>query len=154
MSFDVNETRCGECTLCCDLFPVKWLNKPANTKCIHCNLGCKIHDTKEDECKNFECAYLQFKTAHIDLRPDNCKMIFEKVSDEIFYGLQHPDFEFTDVAKRQVYSFLQQGFSVILKSTKHKELVYHINPKHNKDKIIEEFNKIIKEKYGNSRLYN
>jgi hypothetical protein len=105
---------CGDCTLCCDLFPVKWLDKPANTKCKHCDKGCKIHDTKPAECRDFDCMYIQVENIPISLRPDNCKVIFEKLDDQTIHGTLDSKHELTEAAKKQIQSFIQQGYKVIL----------------------------------------
>jgi len=82
---------CGTCTLCCDLFPVKWLNKSEDTKCIHCDLGCKIQATKDDECREFDCEYILDDTMNIELRPDNCDVLFEKITTRIYLALAKSD---------------------------------------------------------------
>jgi hypothetical protein len=105
---------CGECTLCCDLFEIKWLNKPINTKCIYCDKGCKIYDSKPKECTDFNCMYIQVENISEDLRPDKCKVIFEKKSDTQILGTLDARYELTDMAKRQIVSFLEQGFEVKL----------------------------------------
>ena len=142
---------CGECTLCCDLFPVKWLNKPANTKCVHCDLGCKIHDTKPAECTDFDCAYVQMENIPIDLRPDKCGIIFEKLDDKIFYGTVNHNAKISDFGKGQINAFLKQGYSVILASLKEKEPKFFINEEHNEKEIRNEFTKHINLRYGTVR---
>jgi len=132
---------CGECTLCCDLLPIKELNKPANILCEYCELkkGCKIQETKPLECRNFDCAYYQMEKVHIDLRPDNCKVIFEKVSDRVFFGTQDPRFEVTDIAKNQIAAFGNQGISVILVSSKEKKPAIILAPGHTVQQVMKEF---------------
>jgi len=105
---------CGECTLCCELLPVKWLNKPENTVCAYCDNGCTIQETKDDECKEFDCMYAQVKDIPIKLRPDNCRVIFEKHSDDLIIATLDARHEITDIAKRQIGSFLKEGFTVQL----------------------------------------
>ena len=131
--------KCESCTLCCELLHIKSLNKPANVMCNFCKNGCIIHDTiknKEqnmpEECKLFECAYYQSTKVSIDLRPDNCKIIFEKISDNLFFGTQDPRYEMTDFAKKQILSFVAQGFSVMISSTKYKNPAIYLSKDHNK----------------------
>lgn len=109
---------CGECTLCCELLPIKELNKPANSKCKFCNNGCTIHGKHPDECSKFECAYYQMKKVHINFRPDNCKVIFEKISNNLFFGTLHPDYDLSYNVKTQIKSFGEQGFSTIITCSK------------------------------------
>jgi len=51
---------CGECSLCCRLFPVPELNKPANIWCEHCQpgKGCTIYDRRPPICRGFACGWL------------------------------------------------------------------------------------------------
>ena len=131
-------SKCGECTLCCELLPIKWLNKPANTKCSHCDKGCMIYDIIDDECGGFECAYYQMKKVHIDLRPDNCKVIFEKITDNVFLGTLHPDHELSDIIQGQIYAFGDQGFTTVILSSKWKKPKIFLGENHNEKQITEE----------------
>lgn len=138
--------KCGECTLCCELLEIKELKKPANKICEFCVNGCSIHDTSPKECKNFDCAYYQSEKAHLDLRPDNCKVIFEKISDILFFGTQHPDYEITDVAKKQILSFVSQGFSVMLSSTKQPNPAIYLSKNHTVEMINNEVQDYLKKR--------
>ena len=141
--------KCGECTLCCYLLTVPAMNKKAGVLCQACVLkkGCKIYTNRPQECKEFKCAYYQMEKVNISLRPDNCKMIFEKVSDQIFLGTQDPRFEITEVARKQIRQFNLQGFSVIV-SHLDKKLDTYLAPNHSKVDIQTEFRQSIKERYG------
>ena len=103
---------CGECTACCTAFPVKRLGKEAFTDCKHCDKGCNIQDTKPDECRNFNCAYIQSKIDDINLRPDKCGVIFEKVDNENFFCTMVRGVEITALAQGQMDSFVKQGYTV------------------------------------------
>lgn len=137
-------TRCGGCTVCCDLFEVAELQKPANTQCKFCKKGCTIHSTRPQVCRDYECAYYQNDSAHIDLRPDNCKMVFEKMSERLFYGLQHPDYEITDVARSQIAAFVNQGFSVIVKVPSKISVDLFLAVQHDRAEIESEFREKLK----------
>lgn len=127
--------KCDECTLCCELLEIKELNKPINELCKYCINGCSIHDDSPIECSKFECAYFQSENANIDLRPDNCKVIFEKISDNLFFGTQHPEYEITEVAKKQIMSFINQGFSIMLSSTKQPAPAFYLSKNHTVEMI-------------------
>jgi len=105
---------CGECTACCTLLPIKWLDKPAGTDCVHCDGGCLIHDTKHFECSSFECSWLQSGVDNPALRPDRCGVIFEKVNDTTFFGTISAAGKANNVARRQVENFISQGYTVEL----------------------------------------
>ena len=141
------ENKCGECTLCCTLFPIKEINKPINTECVYCDKGCMIWDTKPEECTKFNCAYLQ-SSAGINLRPDRCGIIFEKVSERLFFGTVSPNRKPSEYALQQITNFNNQGYSVILSSL---DTVYNrlfLADIHNELEIQAEFSKYL-EKYGN-----
>ena len=105
---------CGECTACCIVLPIKWLDKPANMPCIHCDAGCLIHDTKDYECSSFECSWLQSGVDNDGLRPDRCGIVFEKVDDDTFYGNVISGRKISDTARKQMQSFVEQGYTVRL----------------------------------------
>ena len=105
---------CGECTVCCTLSVVSELNKKAGEHCFNCiNNGCSIYEKRPQVCKDFECAYLQGGN-NIELRPDKCGVMFFKKSERIFCGTLVPDVPVTDLAKRQIASFKEQGYSVVM----------------------------------------
>lgn len=138
--------KCGECSLCCDIPVIKELKKEAYKLCSHYCGKCSIYDVRPTECRNFDCPYIQMEKVHIDLRPDKCGVMFEMLSDNIFLGTLHPDLEFTDVAKKQINSFMKQGYSVVF-SRKDKNLRFYISDKHNDDDILNEFKEIYKEEW-------
>lgn len=105
---------CGECTACCTLLPIEWLDKPADTTCVHCDAGCLIHDTKHYECSSFECSWLQSNVDSPELRPDKCGVVFEKVDDTTFYGNVDPKMKVSDLALKQMMNFVNQGYVVRL----------------------------------------
>jgi len=79
-----------------------------------------------------------------DLRPDNCHVIFERVSKDIFFGTQDPDYELTKPIIKQIREFTMQGFSVVLRKGKDP---WQIVPKKGtsaKD-VFEEVQRLIKE---------
>lgn len=106
---------CDGCTLCCKLLPVPWMNSPAYEYCKECepDKGCKIYENVPKKCLGFECAYNQIKCAPIELRPDKCGIVFERIF-EIFIGTLDLNTNVSDVAKGQIDSFVNQGFPVVL----------------------------------------
>ena len=113
---------CDGCTLCCMVLPVPWMNKEAGDWCVNCDVGvgCSIFgDSITDECRKFQCAYNQIDNAPIELRPDKCKVIFEKVDDSLFLGTMHPEYNeaYKDkIIQRELMTFFDRGFSVVINS--------------------------------------
>jgi hypothetical protein len=112
----MGENKCGECTVCCTLSVVKELDKEAGVTCKHCisKVGCGIYEKRPQDCKDFECAYLESKTDNEALRPDRCNVMFFKKSDRIFVGAVVPEKPITDIARGQIESFKKQGYSVVM----------------------------------------
>lgn len=49
---------CGDCQLCCEIFSIASVEKPAYKQCRHqCDSGCSIHQFKPAECVNFDCEW-------------------------------------------------------------------------------------------------
>lgn len=138
---------CGDCTLCCLLLPVPEIKKPANILCKYCDGQCSIYDRRPEECKLFNCVYKQMDKAFINLRPDKCKVIFEKMTGNIIHGTLHPDYDIKDIVKKQINMFLEEGYSVIIESLQFKNL--HIYPTKNilSLDVYKEFKKKVEEKY-------
>ena len=71
---------CGDCTLCCTLLPVKYFDKPANTPCKHCDVGCTIHAIRPDVCRSYNCEWLLGELQE-DMRPDKTHVVMERLPD-------------------------------------------------------------------------
>lgn len=105
---------CGDCTVCCTISVVSELNKKAWEHCFNCvDKGCRIYGKHPQVCKDFECAFLQGGT-NIELRPDKCGVMFWKKNERIFCGANMTGLPITDLALKQIASFKQQGYSVVL----------------------------------------
>jgi hypothetical protein len=51
---------CGTCTMCCKVYLIRELNKPAGQWCVHCvqGSGCGIHARRPPSCREFFCSWL------------------------------------------------------------------------------------------------
>jgi hypothetical protein len=51
---------CGTCNLCCKVYSIKELSKPAGRWCSHCvrETGCGIHPDRPRSCREFFCSWL------------------------------------------------------------------------------------------------
>lgn len=154
---------CGECTECCELFEVKSLkatggniietiiiDSPAGDLCNYCdkNVGCKVHEERPKICRDFLCAYAEHERAPIDLRPDRCGIIFEKLDKDLFLGTTRHESTISDYGWRQVEAFNLQGFNVVL--TKPNVSVPFIKPVSGQEefKVLEKFLRIRREANG------
>ena len=93
---------CGDCWMCCRVPKIKELDKPAGKKCNNYVEGerCTIYETRPEECRLFECAYFQMKKVHEEFKPDKCGIMFEKISENIFFG--SIEYDLTEMASKQI----------------------------------------------------
>ena len=76
---------CGECSLCCTLIEVRALSKPAGAQCPHrAKVGCSLYGTPKmlDCCQVYSCMWLLLDRMPEALRPDYCRVIFEKIDND------------------------------------------------------------------------
>ena len=68
---------CGTCTLCCKVYDVPVLDKPAGRWCQHCRpgRGCGIHDSRPQHCRSFNCLWMTAPWLGPDWKPDRSKMV-------------------------------------------------------------------------------
>jgi len=110
--------KCDDCTLCCKLLDVFWMDSPAGKWCRHCDPknGCKIYNLAiPQRCKEYKCAYNAMEKCNPSLRPNNCHVIFERIGEnKIMFGLVDPDYDINSVVGKQIKAFLKDGFSVVI----------------------------------------
>src|ERR1700761_8952545 len=68
---------CGTCTLCCKVLYVESLAKPQGKWCESCTVGtgCRIYDTRPNECRKFLCGYLTVRELDESWRPSVSKLV-------------------------------------------------------------------------------
>ena len=68
---------CGACTLCCKVYDVPSLAKPAGRWCGHCKpgRGCGIHDARPDHCRAFHCLWMMADWLGPEWKPDRARMV-------------------------------------------------------------------------------
>lgn len=72
-----SERSCGSCTLCCKLFPIPELNKPAGKWCQHIaqGRGCGIHLTRPNVCREFDCQWINNRELGPEWKPEISKFV-------------------------------------------------------------------------------
>ncbi len=68
---------CGTCTLCCKVYDVPVLAKPAGQWCKHCTpgRGCGIHETRPDHCRAFFCLWMTDARLPDGWKPERSKLV-------------------------------------------------------------------------------
>ena len=69
---------CGPCGLCCKVFAVEELAKPAGTPCPHFAAGCSIYGTRPVSCRSFECVWLMDPEMPHRFRPDQTRVVLDQ----------------------------------------------------------------------------
>jgi len=108
---------CGECTLCCKLPYIPTTNSKVNEwcKCFNEDKRCNDYNNRPNECKTYLCTYAQMKHTHLDLRPDKCGVIFDKISDTLILGSTNIAINnLSYLVKEQIKYFGKDGFSVAI----------------------------------------
>jgi hypothetical protein len=78
---------CGTCTLCCELLPVKELEKGSFTRCPlsrevpHAKVGCSIYARRPFGCRNWSCVWLVSPGAPDEYRPDRVGFVVDQTFD-------------------------------------------------------------------------
>jgi hypothetical protein len=76
--------QCGSCTLCCKLLPVRELEKPGNTRCIHqSRKGCGIYRKPgfPPSCHLWSCRWLVADDTTDMIRPDRAGYVIDLMPD-------------------------------------------------------------------------
>jgi len=68
---------CGSCTLCCKVYNIPELGKPAGKWCDHCKpgKGCTIHTSLPSQCAAFNCMWRTEEALPAHWKPDQSKMV-------------------------------------------------------------------------------
>lgn len=133
-------SKCGSCTLCCDLLKIPEVDSDYGELCKHCDLnkGCKIYEDRPEACREFECCWLQMETVGIELRPDKCGVIFEKWADDIILATTRKGP--TPLVVGQIKSFMRENISVVMLDQRLKKKTYYLAEGHTKEYVENKIN--------------
>lgn len=116
---------CGECRLCCNVFPLPVLDKPAGVWCgLLGPAGCTVHDRGQPEvCRQYACYWLEHESLPDESRPDRTRMVVTESGTVTVGGhalpvlvisLAEPDSDRGPVARTTIEEFLAAGMAVLL----------------------------------------
>jgi hypothetical protein len=68
---------CGTCTLCCKLYAIPELEKPAGAWCVHIRqgTGCTIYKDRPDSCHKFFCGWRLDPNLGPEWKPEQSRFI-------------------------------------------------------------------------------
>lgn len=140
---------CGGCTLCCKVLDIEWMSSPRGEYCRHCEpeKGCQIHAERPEECRTFDCAWLQ-SDADEDLRPDKIGCVFERIDDDLMLGTVDEG-ELSKVFLAQAGAFQEQGFSLVVMGQGRQPLIQAKRGTTPAD-VWARFMEIVRERHGNA----
>jgi hypothetical protein len=116
---------CGECRLCCNVFPLPVLDKPAGVWCRHLGpAGCAVHDLGQPEvCSRYACYWLEHEDLPEESRPDRVGMVVTECGAVAVGGreipvlvinLLEPDSDRVPAARAMIDGFLESGMAALL----------------------------------------
>jgi hypothetical protein len=81
---------CGSCTLCCKVYKIPALPKPAGQWCSHCKpgKGCGIYPDRPEQCRTFLCLWLSEATMPDIWKPERSKMVLSNSPETGFLHVQ------------------------------------------------------------------
>ena len=124
---------CGNCTQCCRHLYIPETDSKEGDLCKYCeeNIGCTIYENRPESCRIFECCWKQMQYAHIDLRPDNCGILFEKWSDYVIVGsVETMPNVLSNLIRNQIGYFQREGISVLVVNQKEKTRAFYLADGH------------------------
>ena len=68
---------CTPCRLCCKIFPLPVLDKPADVWCEYaCSTGCSVHDQgRPPVCREYDCYWIEHAEMPEQYRPDRIGIV-------------------------------------------------------------------------------
>lgn len=129
---------CENCTVCCKDLNIPETNSEEGELCKYCeeNVGCKIYEERPEACQVFECCWKQMEYAHIDLRPDNCGVLFEKWSDKVIVGSTED--KLSNLIMGQIEYFNREDISVLIVNLINKERFFYLAEDHTIQSVEED----------------
>jgi hypothetical protein len=127
--------KCGECRLCCGVFPLPVLEKPAG---VWCRLlgpgGCTVHEVGQPEvCKQYACYWLEHEELPDGARPDRLGLVTTEAGKVavgpyrvpiLVINLVEPDSDRGAAAQAMLQEFLAAGKAALLLHGSDMRIVY------------------------------
>lgn len=113
--------RCGDCKLCCYVYPIPELAKRRRTWCRYaCPQGCAIHDQERPPvCTEFKCMWLAMPTIPERFRPDRIGCVYISNEHSVVHVVQSEDDAYKRRDARRLISLLvDSGLQVVVVKTK------------------------------------
>jgi hypothetical protein len=127
--------KCGECRLCCSVFPLPVIGKPAGHWCpLLGPAGCTVHDRGQPEvCSQYACYWLEHEDLPEEARPDRLGLVVTESGTVTVGGhelpilvinLVEPDSDRSPAAQSMLADFLAAGKAALLLHGPDMRIVY------------------------------
>ncbi|MFI5347422.1 MAG: hypothetical protein ACHQ51_13695 [Elusimicrobiota bacterium] len=127
--------RCGECRLCCNVFPLPALDKPAGQLCRLLGPGgCTVHALGQPEvCSRYACYWLEHESLPEESRPDRLGMVVTEAGTMpvgghnvpvLVINLVNPDSDRGPAARALIADFTAAGMAALLLHGPDMRIVY------------------------------
>jgi hypothetical protein len=85
---------CGNCTLCCKVYPVPVMNKPRSVWCKECKpgKGCGIWETRPEFCRDFHCLWIKDQRMGPEWQPNVAKFVMNWAAKGVLHVTVDPNF--------------------------------------------------------------
>lgn len=132
MNPNTKPRKCGSCNLCCQVFEIKPLAKPAGIRCQHLakgctNKSCTIYEQRPEVCAGFKCLWLE-GAGPASLRPDRSGVVLTLKAEEkggtvaVFHGTALNFKRVTEGARRYLDALTSRALVVLIAGDRRKLL--------------------------------
>jgi hypothetical protein len=85
---------CGDCTLCCKVYPVPVMEKPRGVWCKECKpgRGCGIWQDRPQFCREFHCTYILDQRLGPEWKPNVAKFVMNWAAKGMLHVTVDPNF--------------------------------------------------------------
>jgi hypothetical protein len=112
---------CGTCTLCCKVYDVPSLEKPAGIWCRFAEpgRGCGIHETRPQHCRSFHCLWMTQTWLGPEWKPEQAKMVLSVDPTTQFLFVQVDPGQPAAWRREPYYRHLKQWAAASLQRKRH-----------------------------------
>lgn len=118
---------CDGCTLCCKLFHIPVLDKPAGHWCQHCAVGtgCENYEARPEQCRSFFCQWIKNDTLPDYWKPDRSRIVLTLFPANQFLYAQVDPARPDAWKSRRLFSDLKRWSAQFLKQRRHVVVFVH-----------------------------
>jgi hypothetical protein len=84
---------CGDCALCCKVYPIPAMDKPRGAWCRawKAGAGCTIRDDRPQFCRDFHCTWMLDSRLGPEWKPSVCKFVMNWTENGLLFVTMEPN---------------------------------------------------------------